>query len=117
MNSMIYRILLYITILFQPIFLSAQQELNRANWKLIAQQAVDTQNDAELENNLIAAIDHLNQISINPGSSRSISVQLNEMSNNGMLIYNILNDLSDVTVNTYTSTNSTNGIDGTKNHS
>ena len=108
-----HRILLFVIILFQPIMLNAQTGLNRANWKLSALQAVDTQNDAELENDLLNTIDYLNAISVAPSTSRSISVQLNAMNNNGMFIYNIQNDLTNVVVSTYTSTNSTDGINGT----
>ena len=90
MSSVLYRIFIFAIFLSQSECLSAQSEINRANWKLFPLQALDSQNDVELENNLLNAIDHLDAISVDPSTSRSISVQLNEMSNNGMLIYNIL---------------------------
>ncbi|WP_028982255.1 fibronectin type III domain-containing protein, partial [Sporocytophaga myxococcoides] len=86
---------------------------NSGNWRIAAVEAADNGGDATFVTALKNKQDYLTKLTVAPGATRTVSVKLPAMTNDGMFVFNIENNIESVPVAAFTSDNSTNGVDGT----
>ncbi len=86
---------------------------NAGSWRIAAVEAADNGGDANFVTALKTKQDYLTSLTVAPGATRTVSVKLPALTNNGMFVFNIENNIESVPVTAFTSDNSTNGVDGT----
>lgn len=88
---------------------------NAGSWRIAAVEAADNGGDVNFVSALKNKQDYLTSLTVAPGATRTVSVKLPPLANDGMFVFNIENNIESVPVTAFTSDNSTNGVDGTWN--
>jgi fibronectin type 3 domain-containing protein/predicted esterase len=85
---------------------------NSGSWRIAAVDAADNGGDANFVASLKNKQDYLTKLSVAPGTTRTVSVKLPALVNDGMFVFNIENNIESVPVKAFISDNSTDGTNG-----